>query len=67
MRVNILNYSSMAGQQQNPDPEFQKDYEFVKKDVRKVAINNVIFIALLVGLYFANQRFGWLSHLEKLF
>ena len=57
----------MADNQQNQDPEFQKDYEFVRKDIKKVVINNVIFIGLLIVLYFANQKFDWLSHLQKLF
>ena len=56
-----MNQSSQA------DPEFQKDYEYVRKDIRKVVVNNIIFIALLVVLYFANQKFDWLSHLQKLF
>ena len=57
----------MAQNQQSPDPEFQKEYDFVKKDIKKVVINNVIFISLLVALYFANQKFDWLSKLQKLF
>ena len=57
----------MADNQQSPDPEFQKDYQYVKTDVKKVIINNAIFIALLVALYFLNLKFNWLSYLEKLF
>ena len=53
--------------QQAVDPDFQKDYEFIRADIKKVVINNIIFVALLVALYFANQKFGFLVKLENLF
>lgn len=49
------------------DPDFQKDYEFFRKDVKTVILNNLVFVALLVALYFVNQKFGWLAKLENLF
>ena len=50
-----------------PDPDFQKDYEYIRSDVKKVVLINLLFVVLLVALYFANQRFGWLAKLENLF
>ena len=53
--------------QQGVDPDFQKDYQFIRADIKKVVINNIIFVALLVALYFGNQKFGFLARLENLF
>ena len=53
--------------QQPVDPDFQKDYEFIRADVKKVVLINAFFVALLVALYFANQKFGFLAKLENLF
>ena len=52
---------------QNEQQEFQEEYQQIKKDVRRVIITNFLIIALLVSLYFADQKFGVLNQLEKLF
>ena len=57
----------MAENNHNIDPEFESDYKHIRSDLKLVIIGNLIFLALLVGLYFANQKYSWLAHLEKLF
>lgn len=52
---------------QNEDHEFQGEYAHIKKDVRRVVITNALIILLLVGLYLANQKFGFLNGLQNLF
>jgi len=49
------------------DPDFQAGYEHIRKDVKKVVATNMLFIALLIAVYFANQKFGFLAKLENLF
>lgn len=49
------------------DPDFQKDYGHIRSDVKKVVINNILFVGMLVALYFANAKFGFLARLENLF
>jgi len=52
---------------QNLDPDFQTDTRAIRKDLKKVIITNVAFVVLLLGLYFINQKLGFLSKLENLF
>ena len=52
---------------QNRDPELESDYQLIRKDLKRVILGNLFFLALLVGLYFADQKYAILSHLEKLF
>lgn len=52
---------------QNGKQEFQEEYAVIKKDIRKVIITNLLIIFLLVGLYFADQKLGFLNQVEKLF
>jgi hypothetical protein len=54
----------MGQNQPHQDQEFQEEYQYVKKDVKKVVFTNLLIIALLVGLFYANKQTGWL---EKLF
>ena len=51
----------------NLDPEFEADYKFIRRDIIKVAVGNLVFLGLLVGLYFVNQKYAVLKVLEKLF
>lgn len=44
--------------------EFEEEYRHIKSDVKKVIITNLIFLALLVALYFINQKTGII---EKIF
>ena len=53
--------------QNNQDPDFVETYGHVKKDIRRVLINNLIFIAILIALYFADKQFGFLAKIENLF
>ena len=48
-------------------PEFESEYQHIRSDLKLVIIGNLVFLALLVGLYFANQKYAILSQLEKLF
>jgi hypothetical protein len=57
----------MSANNQTDDPEFQDEYRAIKKDVKSVIIINLIFLALIVVLYFVNQKTGVLNSLEKLF
>lgn len=52
---------------QNEQQEFQEKYQQIKKDVRRVIVINFLIVAILVGLYFADRKFGVLNQLEKLF
>jgi len=57
----------MAQNNQDEYQEFQTDYARIKRDVKKVVITNVVILILLVGLYFANQKFDFLTSLNKFF
>ena len=57
----------MAHNQQNEEQAFQEEYKLIKRDVRKVIITNLLIIALLIGLFFADQKLGFLNKLERLF
>lgn len=57
----------MSSNQQNDDQEFRGEYNHIKSDVKRVVITNVLIILLLAGLYFANQKYGFLNNLQKLF
>ncbi len=57
----------MTENDQKIDPEFASEYLHIKSDLKLVVIGNVVFLALLVGLYFANQKYAILNYLEKLF
>ena len=57
----------MAENNHNIDPEFESDYKHIRSDLKLVIIGNLVFLALLISLYFANQKYGWLAHLEKFF
>ena len=57
----------MDQNQQSIDPEFRDEYGKIKSDIKKVAATNLFFLALLLGLYFANQKFDFLSWLERFF
>lgn len=52
---------------QSEDQEFAAGYEHTRKDVRAVAIINLLMIALLAGLYFLNKKIGFLSKLLDIF
>lgn len=57
----------MAQNQQNETQEFQEEYHQIKKDIRKVAITNVLIILLLVALFLVNRKMGLLDKLPKFF
>ena len=57
----------MDENQQRIDPEFQDEYQKIKSDIKRVAITNILFLLLLIGVYFANQKFDFLSQLERFF
>ena len=57
----------MAQVQPDEHAEFKEDYKRIKGDVVKVVITNVIVLALLVGLFFVNQKYGFLNNLNKFF
>ena len=52
----------MSSNQQNDDQEFRGEYNHIKSDVKRVVITNVPIILLLAGLYFANQKYGFLIY-----
>lgn len=52
---------------QNLDPELEPAYQYVRKDIKRVAVGNLFFLAVLVGLYFADKKYALLTQLEKLF
>lgn len=54
----------MADNQQNHDQEFRQEYAHIKRDVLKVIIINGVFLALLIGLYFANREYGFLDKIK---
>jgi len=43
------------------------EYQKIKSDIKRVAITNILFLLLLIGAYFANQEFNFLSRLERFF
>ena len=47
--------------------EFEHEYRHIRRDVRKVVAINLLIIALLVGLYFLNQKTGTLDQLLSKF
>lgn len=47
--------------------DFEPEYQIIRKDVKKVIVTNVLIIAILVGLYFVNQKLGFLDKLQNLF
>lgn len=47
--------------------EFESQYPQIKRDVLKVIITNLLIIILLVGLYLANNKFGFLNRLQRFF
>ena len=57
----------MDENQQSIDPEFRDEYQKIKSDIKRVVITNILFLLLLVGVYFANQKFNFLSRLERFF
>ena len=57
----------MDENQQSIDPEFRDEYQKIKSDIKRVAITNILFLLLLIGVYFANQKFDFLSQLERFF
>ena len=57
----------MDENQQSIDPEFRDEYQKIKSDIKRVAITNILFLLLLIGAYFANQEFNFLSRLERFF
>lgn len=61
----ITYYKVMAVNQQNQ--EFEQEYQVIRGDVKKVVITNLLIIILLVGLYFVNQKLGFLDKLQNIF
>jgi len=57
----------MTENNQSAGPSEDTESEYHKQDLKRVIFGNLFFLALLIGLYFVNQRFGVLSYLEKLF
>ena len=53
----------MNENKQNEAQEFAGEYKYIKKDVRQVIITNLLIIALLIALYFVNQKTNWLAKL----
>jgi len=51
----------MQANNQDEHEEFAESYREIKSDVKKVLITNFLILALLVGLFFANQRYGFLN------
>ena len=57
----------MSQNNQNEHAEFEQEYKQTRADVKKVVLMNLLFIIILVVLYIANQKYGFLSALNKLF
>ncbi len=57
----------MAQNQQNEAEEFAEEYRLIKKDLVKVVITNLLIIAILVALFFANKKLGFLETLTTYF
>jgi hypothetical protein len=49
-------------QQQYQALSHQAEYAIIRKDLLKVLILNAIYLALILGLYFADQKTGFLQH-----
>ena len=56
----------MEQNNQGLDSDLAGEYQHIKSDLRKVIIGNLVFLALLIGLYFVDKQYGVLSQLEKL-
>ena len=52
---------------QNIDPEFQEEYKYMRADVKKVVITNVIILVLIVAAYLINRNTGFVDKLLKFF
>lgn len=52
---------------QTSDQEFEQEYKYIRRDVKKVIITNAVIVVLLVAVYFADQKYGFLNQLENLF
>ena len=57
----------MATNSQNEQSEFENEYKEISRDVKKVVIANLFIIAVLIVAHFANQKYGFLTHLQKFF
>lgn len=57
----------MAQNQQNEAEEFAEEYRLIKKDLVKVVLTNLLIIALLVALFFANKKLDFLDELAAYF
>lgn len=50
-------------QNHQADKEFEQEYQHIKRDVKKVILINLLFLALLVALFFINQKTGFVNNL----
>ena len=57
----------MMPNNQNEHAEFATEYQEISRDVKKVVIANLFVIAVLIAARFANQKYGFLNHLQKFF
>ncbi len=47
---------------QNPALTHEAEYQIIKFDLIKVLVLNVVYLAVILGLYFSNQKTQFLEH-----
>lgn len=49
-------------QQQYQALSHEAEYAIIRRDLIKVVILNLVYLALILALYFANRKSGFLDH-----
>lgn len=57
----------MAQNQPSEIEEFEGEYKLIRSDIRRVIITNGLILLVLIGLYYANQKYGFLHTLQNFF
>ena len=57
----------MANNNQDDHKEFNESYQAHRRDIRFVAVTNLLILALLVAVYFLNRQYGIIDAVLKKF
>ena len=57
----------MANNNQDDHQEFNESYQAHRRDIRFVAVTNLLILALLVAVYFLNRQYGIIDAVLKKF
>lgn len=57
----------MAQNNQNEMEEFEGEYNYIRSDVRKVIITNLLILILLFVLFFLDRKTGFVAQLINRF